>query len=95
MRKHSFLGYSLGLVVLASPLTLPAQNLEMASPPPATAAQAMPVRGQSMGQIERQYGAPAERFAPVGRPPITRWVYPTMVVYFEYDHVVHAVALRR
>jgi hypothetical protein len=48
-----------------------------------------------MSQVERQYGAPAERFGAVGQPPITRWVYPSMVVYFEYDHVVHAVALRR
>jgi hypothetical protein len=48
-----------------------------------------------MAQVERQYGAPAERFAAVGRPPITRWDYPNMVVFFEYDHVVHAVALRR
>lgn len=95
MRKHILLGYCLGLAALASPLTLPAQNLEMASPPAAAAAQSMPARGQSMSQIERQFGAPTERFAAVGQPPITRWVYPTMIVYFEYDHVVHAVALQR
>lgn len=95
MRKHSILGYSLGLAAMASPLALPAQNLEMASPPPAAAAQSTPARGLTMSQVERQYGAPAERFAAVGQPPITRWVYPSMVVYFEYDHVVHAVALRR
>lgn len=95
MRKHTVLGYSLGLATLACPLALPAQNLEMASPPSATTAQSMPARGQSMSQIERQYGAPAERYPAVGQPPITRWVYPTMVVYFEYDHVVHAVALQR
>lgn len=95
MRKHSLLGYCLGLATLASPLALPAQNLEMASPPAASATLSMPVRGQSMSQIERQHGAPAERFAAVGQPPITRWVYPTMIVYFEYEHVVHAVALQR
>ena len=48
-----------------------------------------------MAQVERQFGAPTERFAAVGQPPITRWVYRTMIVYFEYDHVVHAVTLRR
>ncbi len=47
-----------------------------------------------MAQVERQFGAPTERFAAVGQPPITRWVYPA-IVFFEYDHVVHAVALRR
>jgi hypothetical protein len=95
MRKHSFLGYSLGLAAMACPLALPAQNLEMPSPPQAAAAPSTPARGQTMSQVERQYGAPAERFPAVGQPPITRWVYPSMVVYFEYDHVVHAVALRR
>jgi hypothetical protein len=95
MRRHMILGVSLGLAGLATTLALPAQDLEMASPPVAAAAQSAPARGQSMGQVERQHGAPAERFAAVGQPPITRWVYPSMVVYFEYDHVVHAVALRR
>jgi hypothetical protein len=94
MRKHSILGYSLGLATLVCPLALPAQNLEMPAPPAATA-QSIPARGLTMGQVERQFGAPAERFAAVGQPPITRWVYPSMIVYFEYDHVVHAVALRR
>jgi hypothetical protein len=95
MRKHSILGYSLGLAAMACPLALPAQNLEMPSPPEEATAQSTPARGQTMGQVERQYGAPTERFPAVGQPPITRWVYPSMVVYFEYDHVVHAVALRR
>jgi hypothetical protein len=99
MRKHTVWGCSLGLATLACSFALPAQNLEqnleMASPPSSQSTQAMPARGQSMSQVERQYGAPAERAAAVGQPPITRWVYPSMVVYFEYDHVVHAVALQR
>jgi hypothetical protein len=48
-----------------------------------------------MAQVERQFGAPTERVAAVGQPPITRWVYADKIVFFEYDHVVHAVALRR
>ena len=95
MRKHTFAAISLGLAGLATAQALPAQNLEMATPPAAAATQPTPARGQSMAQVERQYGAPTERFAPVGQPPITRWVYASMIVYFEYDHVVHAVALRR
>jgi hypothetical protein len=47
-----------------------------------------------MAQVEARFGAPAERFAPVGQPPISRWVYPSFVVYFEYQHVVHTVAVR-
>jgi hypothetical protein len=53
-----------------------------------------PARGMTMAQVEKHFGAPSERFAAVGQPPITRWVYPDKVVYFEYDHVVHAVLVR-
>jgi hypothetical protein len=27
----------------------------------------------------------------VGRPPISRWEYPGFIVYFEHEHVIHAV----
>lgn len=70
----------------------PAQNLQMADAPETRARGATPSRGTSMAQVERQFGAPAERFAAVGQPPITRWVYPDFVVFFEYSHVIHAVA---
>lgn len=70
----------------------PAQNLQMADAPETRARAATPSRGTSMAQVERQFGAPAERFAAVGQPPITRWVYPDFVVFFEYSHVIHAVA---
>jgi hypothetical protein len=93
MRQKTLTAALLALVALATAPALPAQNLEMAQPPAATAG--TPTRGQSMAQVERLHGAPSERFPAVGQPPITRWVYPTMVVFFEYDHVVHAVAVRR
>jgi hypothetical protein len=48
----------------------------------------------SMAEVESRFGAPAERFAAVGQPPITRWVYPSFVVYFEYQTVVHAVVAK-
>ena len=95
MRKQTFTAISLCLAGLATAPALPAQTLEMANPPAATTAVATPARGQSMAQVERQFGAPTERFAPVGQPPITRWVYADKIVYFEYDHVVHAVTLGR
>jgi hypothetical protein len=53
---------------------------------------ARPSRGISMKSVESQFGAPASRRAAVGKPPITRWDYPGFSVFFEYDHVVHAVA---
>jgi hypothetical protein len=71
-----------------------AQNLQMAEPPAAEAKAAVPTRGMTMAQVEARFGAPSQRYDAVGQPPITRWVYPAFVVYFEYKHVVHAVAVR-
>jgi hypothetical protein len=51
-----------------------------------------PPKGASMQNVEARFGAPASRHAAIGKPPITRWDYPGFSVYFEYQHVVHAVA---
>lgn len=69
-----------------------AQTLQMTETPAAQTQLASPGRGMSKAQVESRYGAPSERIAAVGKPPISRWVYPSFVVYFEYDHVIHAVA---
>ena len=53
-----------------------------------------PSRGMTMQKVESGWGQPAERRAAVGDPPITRWVYPEFIVYFEYDRVIHAVLKR-
>jgi hypothetical protein len=53
-----------------------------------------PSRGSSMASVEARFGAPTTKHEAVGRPPITRWDYPGFSVFFEYDHVVHAVAAR-
>lgn len=50
-------------------------------------------RGQRMAAVEAAYGAPAQRYPAVGRPPISRWDYPGFVVFFENDRVIHAVRL--
>lgn len=52
-----------------------------------------PHRGATMQSVEKQFGAPTERHATVGQPPITRWDYPGFSVFFEKDRVIHAVAL--
>jgi hypothetical protein len=54
-----------------------------------------PTRGATMATVEQQFGAPASKLAPVGEPPITRWVYDGFTVYFERDRVIHAVAHRK
>jgi hypothetical protein len=67
-----------------------AQDLQLTASP--TSRAGIPTRGLTMSQVERQYGAPSDRIAAVGQPPITRWVYPSFVVYFEHNIVIHAVA---
>lgn len=54
-------------------------------------ASTLPLKGATMTAVEGQYGAPTSKAAAVGKPPITRWMYPAFTVYFEYDHVINAV----
>jgi hypothetical protein len=51
----------------------------------------VPARGSTMAQVEAKFGAPREKHAAVGKPPITRWDYDAVSVYFESDRVIHAV----
>ena len=68
-----------------------AETLQMADAPQAQTQPGTPNRGMSMALVEARYGTPSERVAPVGNPPITRWIYPSCTVYFEGQHVIHAV----
>jgi hypothetical protein len=52
---------------------------------------AHPTRGTTMHQVEAKFGAPQKRYPAVGKPPITRWDYPSFSVFFEYNRVVHSV----
>lgn len=52
---------------------------------------ATPSRGMSMSQVTNKFGAPTNKVAAVGKPPITRWDYPGFVVYFDRDYVIHSV----
>ena len=65
------------------------------------AAFTLPARGSSMTQVQSKFGIPAQKLAPISgpnsrkyNPPITRWVYPTFEVYFEYNHVIDAVLIK-
>jgi len=51
-----------------------------------------PKRGSTMADVEKHFGAPVEKHATVGQPPITRWDYTGFSVFFEHDRVIHAVA---
>lgn len=52
---------------------------------------ALPRMGASRDTVLRQLGEPRQRRAAIGNPPISSWEYADVVVYFEYDRVVHAV----
>jgi hypothetical protein len=52
---------------------------------------AAPARGMTMAQVASKFGDPVSKVAAVGTPPISRWEYSGFVVYFERDHVIHAV----
>lgn len=51
----------------------------------------MPKRGETKASVEQRLGAPDSKVAAVGEPPISRWVYPTYTVYFEFDRVLNFV----
>jgi len=51
-----------------------------------------PKRGSTMTEVEKKFGAPVEKHATVGQPPITRWDYTGFSVFFEHDRVIHSVA---
>jgi hypothetical protein len=51
-----------------------------------------PRRGMSMEKVQNELGLASETSDAVGEPPITTWTYSDRVVYFEHNHVVHAVA---
>lgn len=50
-------------------------------------------RGTTMDQVKQRFGMPAQILPAVGEPPITRWVYPQFIVYFERHWVIHSVAV--
>lgn len=54
----------------------------------------LPENGLTKTEVERQYGRPDERRAPVGEPPISRWLYDDYSVYFEHDLVIESVLHR-
>ncbi|KAB7627636.1 hypothetical protein [Alkalilimnicola sp. S0819] len=78
------------LLLAAGPLMADTLKMDQRS----GAANIDPPRGMLMSEVQRHYGAPESRRAPVGEPPITRWVYADSVVYFEHQRVLHSVKRR-
>jgi len=51
----------------------------------------LPHNGLTKADVESKFGAPEEKRAAVGDPPISRWDYKDYSVYFEYDLVLYSV----
>jgi len=65
---------------------------EISSQPPNTRNSVLrPVRSMTMDQVKTKFGEPLEVIAPIGSPPITRWIYEKFVVHFEHNYVIHSV----
>ncbi len=58
----------------------------------ANASDSLPQRGMIMTDVALHFGEPTQKLAAVGNPPITRWVYPGYIVYFQGDYVINSVA---
>jgi hypothetical protein len=81
-------GMGLTLTASAEELKMP---VESALPQQDTISLQMPIKGMSKEAVRYQYGEPNQIEAPVGKPPITRWIYGRYTVYFEGDYVIHSV----
>ena len=79
-------------LALGAPLTLAQADTLIVDEMAARAGSSQsPGPGQTMAAVEARWGAPMARQAAVGDPPITRWEFSDFVVFFEYQHVIHAV----
>jgi hypothetical protein len=92
---------ALALAVMAPAAGATAGDTLLVERVQAEAAFTLPTRGASMSQVQAKFGAPAQKLAPVAgpndrkhNPPITRWIYPTFEVYFEYTHDIDAVLIK-
>lgn len=90
------LGATALLTFFAIAVTAIGQTLMIESNSPvAITAEIIPTRGMTMENVEANFGSPANKRAPIGDPPITRWEYSEFIVYFEYKRVIHSVPKRR
>ncbi len=59
------------------------------------AAAEQPTRGMTQDAVRAKFGAPSRQVAPVGNPPISRWIYDDFTVYFEGKFSIHTVSHAR
>ena len=96
MRFHNAFLISVAATGIAAGTSAFAQEqpAQPAQPVAAAAASVNPARGATMDSVRAKFGTPSQEVPAVGKPPITRWEYPGFVVFFEYDRVLHTVAVK-
>lgn len=94
VRMRPLLLVVLSALAVAIPARAPAEKIRIETPT-VTSTLARPHRGMTTAAVQARFGAPKERRAAVGQPPISRWIYPQFVVYFEADRVIHSVVKRK
>ncbi|WP_455206034.1 hypothetical protein [Kaarinaea lacus] len=86
---NPWLNHSIISSAAADVLTIPNADAQTDNTTP------RPARGMTMDEVSQQFGRPREIIEAVGEPPITRWVYDTFTVHFEYNYVIHAVVHKK
>ncbi|GAB3046038.1 hypothetical protein [Stenotrophomonas tumulicola] len=94
MKRYLYTMAVMAALAAAAPALADTLLVDRAAGKPAGA---LPVRGQSMQQVQDRFGAPSEQLDPRGGqkrqwPTINRWVYPQFTVYFEKQKVIDVVA---
>lgn len=79
------------LGVLALPLHGETILIPVGEQAPEKQALPRPERGMRSAAVLERFGEPMSMTAPVGDPPISRWVYEDFTTYFEGDTVIHSV----
>ena len=91
MLRHLLPGLSLlAAFAVADADTLLLDGVQLAEPSQIE----RPARGETKDRVEERFGSPQEMVAAIGEPPISRWEYSDFTVYFEHEHVIHAVPRR-
>ncbi|MEJ2686752.1 MAG: hypothetical protein P8124_05985 [Gammaproteobacteria bacterium] len=84
------------LVALASTTLVHADVLSLGkavkeAPPNKPSGLLRPTNAMTMQEVAKKFGPPQKKLPAVGKPPITRWVYPRYTVYFENNLVIYSV----
>ena len=79
--------------ILTAPVMALALGIAILSPAGARPIR-IPLHFMTMANVRALWGRPHRILPAVGYPPISRWVYPRFIVYFERSLVLRAVITR-